>query len=192
MWKCSNCSEKSEKNFDSCWNCGYSRKGVPPTEQAQPVSSDPLLVTGEFASVALKRAIGNAETSETSETSDRVPLAASRSPRKGFMQCRECQREISRKAEICPHCGIRLKNKPPGLFASLFKMVFGAIGGIIGIVVAISFLSNGKEKSNRTADIEGGCRTLSLAMTDISERESAYTSCVASAKETLRARGVSY
>jgi len=27
MWKCKNCSEENEDNFDSCWNCGNVKEG---------------------------------------------------------------------------------------------------------------------------------------------------------------------
>ncbi len=32
MWKCSNCSEGIEDQFDSCWNCGWTQAGQEPTE----------------------------------------------------------------------------------------------------------------------------------------------------------------
>lgn len=28
MWKCSNCEELIEDNFDTCWNCGYRKDGT--------------------------------------------------------------------------------------------------------------------------------------------------------------------
>ncbi len=30
MWKCENCGAEVENNFNSCWNCGYGKDGVPP------------------------------------------------------------------------------------------------------------------------------------------------------------------
>lgn len=35
MWKCKNCSEQLEDDFDSCWNCGYSRDGIAPDGSAK-------------------------------------------------------------------------------------------------------------------------------------------------------------
>ncbi|HEV2799815.1 MAG TPA: hypothetical protein VGW12_04925 [Pyrinomonadaceae bacterium] len=30
MWKCENCGAEVENNFNSCWNCGYGKDGIPP------------------------------------------------------------------------------------------------------------------------------------------------------------------
>lgn len=30
MWYCKNCNEENEYGFSACWNCGYSREGIPP------------------------------------------------------------------------------------------------------------------------------------------------------------------
>ena len=49
MWKCKNCSEQIENNFDSCWNCGYSRDGSAPKE-SEDVLSEAVLPNGELLS----------------------------------------------------------------------------------------------------------------------------------------------
>ena len=49
MWKCKSCSEQIENNFDSCWNCGYSRDGSPPKESEE-ISSEAVLPNGELLS----------------------------------------------------------------------------------------------------------------------------------------------
>jgi hypothetical protein len=45
MWKCKNCSEQIENNFDSCWKCSYTRDGSPPTEGGE-ASPDTVLPNG--------------------------------------------------------------------------------------------------------------------------------------------------
>lgn len=50
MWKCKNCSEQIENNFDNCWNCSYSRVGLPPKESNN-VSSEAVLPNGELLSL---------------------------------------------------------------------------------------------------------------------------------------------
>ena len=49
MWKCKNCSEQIENNFDSCWKCGYMRDGSPPKEDGE-VSPDAVLPNGMLLS----------------------------------------------------------------------------------------------------------------------------------------------
>lgn len=36
MWKCKNCSERIDENFDNCWKCGFSREGAPAAEGFTP------------------------------------------------------------------------------------------------------------------------------------------------------------
>lgn len=52
--------------------------------------------------------------------------------------CKECSRSVSVNAEICPHCGVRLKAVPNGLgvalngksriVAALLALLFGGFG----------------------------------------------------------------
>ena len=41
MWKCKKCKETCEDTFDSCWNCGTGRDGVPSAEPFQKASPSP-------------------------------------------------------------------------------------------------------------------------------------------------------
>ena len=35
MWKCKNCNEDIEDDFDICWNCSYDKNGEPLNEKEQ-------------------------------------------------------------------------------------------------------------------------------------------------------------
>ena len=63
MWKCKNCSEQIENNFDSCWKCGYSRDGSPPKEGGE-VSSEAVLPNGQL----LSQVVASSATSRTRAT----------------------------------------------------------------------------------------------------------------------------
>ena len=39
-----------------------------------------------------------------------------------LINCRECGKEVSNKAESCPHCGISLKKKKLGLIGTIFNV----------------------------------------------------------------------
>jgi hypothetical protein len=54
MWKCKNCSEDIESNFDACWNCGYLRKGSPKKNESTENTTIPMLPNGELLSEAIK------------------------------------------------------------------------------------------------------------------------------------------
>ncbi len=49
MWKCKNCSEQIENNFNSCWKCNYSRNGSPPQKHVE-VLSEAILPNGQLLS----------------------------------------------------------------------------------------------------------------------------------------------
>ena len=60
--------------------------------------------------------------------------ASDRSPGAGEMYCRSCGDVVKREAEICPHCGVRLRDRPGRdagdrkLIAALLALLFGAFG----------------------------------------------------------------
>lgn len=59
-----------------------------------------------------------------------------------LINCKDCGKEVSKKAKICPHCGAKLKKKKIGL---------GVIVGIAALFIIISVVSNGsKTGSNNT------------------------------------------
>jgi hypothetical protein len=35
MWKCSHCSKEVDAELDTCWNCGYSKEGHPPSNEVR-------------------------------------------------------------------------------------------------------------------------------------------------------------
>jgi hypothetical protein len=39
MWICNNCSESVDDQFDTCWSCGHSHTGNPPTEVVREAAS---------------------------------------------------------------------------------------------------------------------------------------------------------
>ena len=103
-----------------------------------------------------------------------------------LVKCEECGNEISSKADACPKCGVKLKAKPAGCIVSLFKLV----GAIIGLMVAVSFLSNSSEKKNPVQELESRCREVSDSYSVASERANVYSSCVEAGMSTLKSRGV--
>ncbi|MDN9011871.1 EGFR-like transmembrane domain-containing protein [Brevibacillus laterosporus] len=50
--------------------------------------------------------------------------------------CKVCQKQIAVKAEICPHCGKRLK-MPPVMGCLIFLLILGVIGG--AVIFAVNF-----------------------------------------------------
>jgi len=102
-----------------------------------------------------------------------------------MIKCKECGGEVSSKADACPKCGFRLKAKPSGCIVGFFKLV----GAIVGLMVAISFLSGG-EKRDPVQELESRCRSLADSYSIESEKPTVYSSCVASGKAALKSRGV--
>ena len=71
-------------------------------------------------------------------------------------KCKECGKEVSTKADKCPHCGVPLKRKPIGCLGVIF-----AIALVIVLISIISHYSTEREKENarlreqkRTAEVE--------------------------------------
>jgi len=48
-WKCPNCEESIEGNFETCWNCGTSPDGTPPANPAIFVETDQPFDTSDIA-----------------------------------------------------------------------------------------------------------------------------------------------
>jgi uncharacterized protein YpmS len=57
--------------------------------------------------------------------------------------CKECGKEVSKKAKKCPHCGVKLKS---GFIAKLFMLSF------LFFVFIIFVMSSGSEKSKMKAE----------------------------------------
>lgn len=106
-----------------------------------------------------------------------------------MIKCKECGGEVSSKADACPKCGVRLKAKPSGCIVGFFKLIGGIVGAIIGLMVAISFLSSG-DKRDPVQELESRCRALADSYSIESEKPTVYSSCVSSGKAALKSRGV--
>lgn len=60
-----------------------------------------------------------------------------------LINCKDCGKEISKKAKTCPHCGAKVKKKKIGL---------GIVIGIIALFIIVSAASNGsKTNSNNVS-----------------------------------------
>ena len=53
------------------------------------------------------------------------------------IKCKECGKEISSNANICPNCGIILKKSPTSNNDTIIKIITIIIGVIIAIIFAI-------------------------------------------------------
>lgn len=107
-----------------------------------------------------------------------------------LIKCKECGNNVSTKADACPKCGAKLKSSPgaiSGCIVGLFKL----IGGLVGLFIAISFLSN-SNTSDPVKKLEKACLEQSEKYPVVSERTSYYDNCVAGGKAAFDAKGVSY
>lgn len=67
-------------------------------------------------------------------------------------KCKECGKEVSNKAKVCPHCGI----KNPGL---KMKEVIGGLA-IIGLIAAVAVkCSGGDDQPTAAAQSSADCQT---------------------------------
>lgn len=107
-----------------------------------------------------------------------------------LIKCKECGNDVSTKADSCPKCGAKLK-VASGCFVGLFKLIGGLVGAGVGLLIAISFLSN-SETTDPLKELEKGCLAQSEAYPDVSERNSYYDNCVAGGKAALESKGVAY
>ncbi|MEZ5610114.1 MAG: hypothetical protein R3E45_06690 [Rhodocyclaceae bacterium] len=89
-----------------------------------------------------------------------------------MIKCKECGGEVTLKADACPKCGFRLKAKPSGCIVGFFKLV----GAIVGLMVAISFLSGG-EKRDPVQELESRCRSLADSYSIESEANGLFKLC---------------
>ena len=65
-------------------------------------------------------------------------VGLSKRGRIALIKCKECKKEVSTKAEVCPHCGARLKEKS-GCLSYIF------VGTFLFLVLGVLF-NNGTEK----------------------------------------------
>jgi len=60
-----------------------------------------------------------------------------------LIRCKECGKQISTKDRACPSCGATrgdVKRAARGCLTSVFRLVFGFVGAIVGLFVALYFL----------------------------------------------------
>jgi len=70
--------------------------------------------------------------------------------------CEKCGSELMDEAVICPNCGCPTKeNKKEGKALGVCAIVFGVLGGWLGLVLGIIGLSIYKERPNRTNSLIG-------------------------------------
>ncbi|MCI9246805.1 MAG: zinc ribbon domain-containing protein [Clostridia bacterium] len=98
------------------------------------------------------------------------------------VKCKECGKELSKKAEICPNCGIRVKRKSLlaqiGVFFLGIILLIAIIAIIIGIVIFI-----GKTKKDAIKEKYAGTWMLqteqdvyyTIERTDYTTNEKTYT-----------------
>lgn len=109
-----------------------------------------------------------------------------------LIKCKECGNDISSQAETCPKCGLRLKASPQakagsGCIVGLFKLIGGLVGAVIGLMVAVSLLSNSKS-ATPTRKLEIGCDEFSKTLPEGAERRAAYQNCIGSGSSVIRAQ----
>ena len=108
-----------------------------------------------------------------------------------LIKCKECGNEISSKAETCPKCGMRLKASPKsnsgsGCIVGFFKLIGGLVGGLIGLGVAISLLSNNSVSPTRQLEIR--CEEASKTQANESDIRAFYESCIAAGSSQIKAQ----
>lgn len=79
------------------------------------------------------------------------------------MYCKFCGNKIHSNAEICPHCGCRVnerkfqvhENSNEISACSVLALIFGLLGGFLGIIFGIVGVTNAKNKTDRNCAIAG-------------------------------------
>lgn len=61
-----------------------------------------------------------------------------------LIDCKECGKEVSRKAETCPHCGVRFKKQPTQYGCGTIILL-----GVV-VVILIGFFSSNKTSTPST------------------------------------------
>lgn len=59
----------------------------------------------------------------------------------GLINCGECKKEISSKADRCPHCGAPVAPIAKGC-AQLFSKIMGLIFGLIAFLIIVTLMSS--------------------------------------------------
>lgn len=175
MWKCKHCAKDVDQDFDVCWNCGYSKNGKPPSKEVR----DQLRAT------------------QDEQKADRESEQASRNQvRSGgnttLTKCKECGSKISRKAVVCPSCGVKTKSEP-GIGSKFF-------GSLVSLGILVWFGSMflnamGSSQPNdpqaMVKELEAKCAASAKdAPASWGNKKDVYESCVFGGKSQLRAQGL--
>jgi len=68
-----------------------------------------------------------------------------------LIKCKECGKDVSKKAKVCPYCGV----KNPGLtlsswLSTFFKTILYSLAGLVLVMVAIGFLTDKTSTASTT------------------------------------------
>ncbi|MDE5867530.1 MAG: zinc ribbon domain-containing protein [Anaeroplasmataceae bacterium] len=81
--------------------------------------------------------------------------------------CPNCGKEVADEANVCPNCGNPLNKEQTSTAEvsetstlGILSIVFGALGGWLGLVLGIIGLCMYKKKENRTKCIIGMCLSI--------------------------------
>jgi len=68
-----------------------------------------------------------------------------------LIKCKECGKDISTKAKICPNCGAPVPTKvnPTGIIKSLFRIIFGIVAGSLLLMFLFAKLANNNRESDQ-------------------------------------------
>lgn len=66
-----------------------------------------------------------------------------------YKYCSKCGAKIDKDAEICPHCGCRVKTEKDRSWLGVCSIIFGALGGLLGLIFGIIGLSTSQNEKIR-------------------------------------------
>lgn len=114
-----------------------------------------------------------------------------------LISCKECGSKASTKAAACPTCGapIRRPNHIGKAFVRLMASMGGLIGGVLGLMFALSYLAGGEIGPLRAAiapevELEARCRKMSVPFSP-EERAAFFSNCVKEGAIVLKSYEVS-
>lgn len=218
MWRCKNCSEQVEETFNACWNCGFSRDGRnvnydPESSPIPRVLPDGTVLSDDASREATESLDGKRINRnrgrriyrrDKSESSQRIPesdkdgeatpkqTGQSSIKNSKLIACSACGNLISKKADFCPACGHKPRNRSSGCVVGLFRFVFGIVGAVLGLLVATHFLFGTAKTTQRdyASEIETKCREQADAFPLPTGRQDYFDNCVSGANSVLRSKGL--
>ena len=82
-----------------------------------------------------------------------------------------------------------MKARPSGCLGGFFKILGGLIGGVVGLLFAVSFLAN-EDKRDPIQELESRCGSAADSYPNESQRQAFYSNCVSSGKAKLKLHGL--